>query len=180
MKNSSEIFIISSPGGLGRLKDILEEYQVYDYEEDSAYLTYGYKTLHDGAKQTYRVLKYQAKALKKNPVKISLEILSIILGTTEEAQSARIKQLEKHNLVTVTKRPYELNQYKVNDPLPDFTFAETIYKLIRRQMLGEAIFKLKKSSNPIEKISIYEEIRNLTSLGAAHQDLEQLPSLLLE
>jgi len=177
---SKDVYIIKHIGGLTRLKEILEEYQVYDTNNENVFLLYGYKTMHDGAKQTYKALAHLKTSLKQNPVKVSLDLLATILGTSEEAQSARLKELTRHNLIRIIKRPYELNQYEILELLPDFTFAETIYKLIRRRMMSDQLHQLKKSLNPIEKISIYENVKNLQNLGASHPEAESVIKVLLE
>jgi len=173
-----DIYIIKSEGSLRRIKDLLEVYSLFDIDNEDVFLLYGYKTLHPACKETYRVMRNHQKSLKTNPIKISLDLLAEELGTSEDTQSDRIKQLEKHELVIKYKTMYDYNNYQILQPLPDFTFAETIYKLCNRRELGSLIHEVKRLSDPKEKINKMIRIQNLVNKGTAHPDLHLIDSAL--
>lgn len=172
------IYIIKSEGSLQRIKDLLEVYNLFEVNNEDVFLLYGYKTLHPACKETYRVLRNHQKSLKTNPIKISLDLLADELGTSTDTQSDRIKQLEKHELIIRNKTMYDYNTYQVLQPLPDFTFAETLYKLCNRRELGSLIHEVKRSTDPKEKISKMIRIQNLVNKGAMHPDLHLIDSSL--
>ena len=178
--DKQSVYILKNIGTLERLREVLEEYQLYDTNDENVFFLYGYKTLHHGARETYRILKHMQISLKRNPVKISLEWLALTMGTSEEAQSSRIKQLERHSLIKIIKKPYQLNQYEILELLPDFTFVETVYKLIRRRMLAEQVNQLSRASDPVAKIDLYKNIENLKQLGATYHKSNRIACSLTE
>jgi len=166
-----KISIIKSEGSLQRIKDMLENYSLFDINNEDAFILYGYKTLHPGAKDTYRVLRNHQKSLKINPVKVSLDLLGIELGTSADSQADRISQLVAHELVIKHKAMYECSSYQILQPLPDFTFAQTLYTLINRRELGELIHEVRRETNPMYKIEKMQKIKAITAKGISHPDL---------
>lgn len=173
------IHIIKSDASLQRIKDMLEHYSLFEVNNEDAFLLYGYKTLHPGAKDTYRVLRNHQKALKTNPVKISLDLLAIELGTSADSQADRIAQLSAHELVIRHKAMYECNSYQILQPLPDFTFAQTLHALINRRELGELIHSIKNEKNMKEKLTKLQKAKNLKNKGIYHPDLHYIDNVLL-
>ncbi len=176
---SKDIYIIKNKGGLLRIKELLEEYAIYDNTDDSPYLMYGYKTLNDQCKQTYRVLYNLKKSLNQNPIKISLDYLSTVLSTSEDTQTLRLKELEKHELLKVIRKPYDLNSYEIYEPLPDYTFVKTIYELIKRKQLSIAINTYKSTSNLQEQLTQLNIIKVLANKGIKHYSLKDINQELL-
>ena len=174
-----KISIIKSAGSLQRIRDMLENYSLFDVNNEDAFILYGYKTLHPGAKDTYRVLRNHQKSLKTNPVKVSLDLLSIELGTSADSQADRISQLVAHELVVKHKSMYECSSYQILTPLPDFTFAQTLYTLINRRELGQLIHEVNKETNPQVRLTKLEEVKILVNKGARHPDLHYIDNALL-
>lgn len=174
-----EIHIIKSQGSLQRIKDLLDVYTLFDINNEDAFLLYGYKTLHPGCKETYRVLKNHQKSLKTNPVKISLDLLGIELGTSIDTQADRIRELEKHELIVKHRHMYECNTYQILQPLPDITFVDTLKKLIYRRDLGNLIYEVTSLTDPREKIDKMLKIKMLVNKGAYHPDIHKIDNALL-
>jgi hypothetical protein len=174
-----KISIIKSEGSLQRIKEMLENYSLFDINNEDAFILYGYKTLHPGAKDTYRVLKNHQKALKSNPVKVSLDLLGIELGTSSDSQADRISQLVAHELVIKHKSMYECSSYQILTPLPDFTFAQTLHTLINRRELGQLIHEVKKETNLQERITKMQKIKTLVKKGVHHPDIHYIDNALL-
>jgi hypothetical protein len=173
---STPFFIIEKKGTLRRLQKILDEFQMYDMNNQSVFLLYGYKTLSAEAKETYyslKTLQNIASSKKKGPgyIEVSLDYLATVFNTTTDCQSQRIAKLEQHGLVSKDRRSYQVNRYYIHDPLPDSTFVQTICSLIRRKKLGQLLSKLKSTNNTQEKIDYITKIKVLQERGAWHYQL---------
>ena len=92
-------FVINWKSGIERVKKLLELYPISEQTERDVFLTFGYKILSPGDKETYYLLKdlallneYNKKEYK---CQVSLEYLAEVLDTTTFCQSRRVKKLRR-------------------------------------------------------------------------------------
>jgi len=168
MYKNRKWFVIDWPSGMLRFKKILELYPITDQiSYRDVFITFGFKILTPGEKDTFYMLKQLALLnevkYKKYQCQVSLDYLALVFDTTIYCQSRRIQKLKKTGLLKIEKHGggsagQQANIYlPVRWAFPDSTLLSTLIALIRRKKLIELVTIYKKElSNPI-----LESIRKL-------------------
>lgn len=163
--------ILDTPEEIDQIYYLMKEYQLWNPDDKSIILMYGYKILSTGDKETYQVLKNLAMINQKstgNPTcKVSLDYLAIALSTSTECQRVRIQNLKKYKLITtIIHKNHTANMYYMNmEPLPDTTFVATVEKLATRKRIYDLIRTLKHTNNIAEKMLCIAQIKDLDPTG---------------
>lgn len=164
-------FVIDWERGLKRFKNVLKHYHIYEQSDTSrdVFVTFGYKILTAGEKETFFLIRDLALLSEKNKNEYqciaSQEYLATILGTSREQQSRRIKKLVDTGLVR-TNNPNSLSNANVYLPvrwaLPDSTLLSTLVTLIRRKRLYQLCGAYKDPKlSPEKKDEILKYARKL-------------------
>jgi hypothetical protein len=166
--------VINDNDELIALFEHLSDHNMWNPEDTSIFLKYGYKNINTGDKETYYALRDMARISKAKRnldyCKVSLDYLSKALSTTKECQRKRIKNLEKAELVRVDRHDFSANHYFVNfNPNPDTTFVETIDILIKRSEILGLIYNYSTTNNQNEKIALITQIKELDPEGEYHK-----------
>lgn len=167
-KTENSWYVITDVNELTELYDKLTNFNVWNPEDTSIFLKYGYKNLSTGDKETYYELRDLARISKSkqnlNYCKVSYQYLALVLGTTERCQMYRIQKLETAQLVSIDRHKSTANHYYVNmNPNPDSTFIETIDKAITRKMVLNLIYRYCSTNNIAERLELGRQIAELDS-----------------
>lgn len=161
--------IINDPDIVKQLSNECDELSIWDMNGRDAIVVLGYKVLSAADKETYFALKGLAKMKDDKGriyTKVSLDYLSIMLGTTGEGQRKRIQKLEKYGLVRIVSRARTSNTYFVTEkPLPDTTYVDTINRLIKRKRILGMINAMQQNNNVVERLTMLKELSILDPDG---------------
>lgn len=157
--NDKKWFVIDWESGLARFSKILELYPIAEQSGRDVFITFGFKILTPGDKETFFFLKELSLLNeikdKEYGCQVSLDYLAEVLDTTTSCQSRRLKKLKKAGLVKIERRGNRQLKATVYIPirwaLPDSTLLSKLIILIRRKRLLDLVYEYDDFRNTQER-----------------------------